>query len=125
MGELEVEGPTARELLQALLSNDLDRIGDGEAQYTLLTNERGGIVDDLIAYRLGRVHYLLVVNASNRDADYALAEGARDPRLRGARRLRRVRAARGAGAARARAARARPTRTPFTLRDGRASTASR
>ena len=55
MGELEVEGPRATELLQSLLSNDLDRIAPGEAQYTLLTNERGGIVDDLIVYRLDAV----------------------------------------------------------------------
>src|ERR671930_2424884 len=52
MGELEVEGPRAGELLQSLLSNDLDRIDVGEAQYTLLMNERGGIVDDLIVYKL-------------------------------------------------------------------------
>ena len=70
MGELEVEGPRAHELLQGLLSNDLDRIEPGQAQYTLLTNERGGIIDDLIAYRLGEFRYLLVVNASNREADY-------------------------------------------------------
>jgi len=70
MGELHVEGPNAHELLQSLLSNDLDRIGDGEAQYTLLTNERGGIVDDLIAYRVSPYHYLLVVNAGNREAAY-------------------------------------------------------
>ena len=70
MGQLHVEGPTAQELLQSLLSNDLGRIGDGEAQYTLLTNERGGIVDDLIAYRIGPYHYLLVVNAGNRDVAY-------------------------------------------------------
>jgi aminomethyltransferase len=71
MGELEVEGPRSKELLQSLLSNDLDRIGPGEAQYTLLTNERGGIVDDLIVYELQPGRYLLVVNASNRAADYA------------------------------------------------------
>jgi len=70
MGELEVEGPRATELLQGVLSNDLEKIGDGGAQYTLLTNERGGIVDDLIAYRLSPFHYLLIVNASNRDADF-------------------------------------------------------
>ena len=70
MGELEVEGPRAGELLQGLLSNDLDRIEPGQAQYTLLTNERGGIVDDLIAYRLGEFRYLLVVNASNRETDF-------------------------------------------------------
>jgi aminomethyltransferase len=70
MGELEVEGPQAQELLQSLLSNDLDRVEVGGAQYTLLTNERGGIVDDLIVYRLERCRYLLVVNASNRTTDY-------------------------------------------------------
>jgi aminomethyltransferase len=70
MGELEVEGPRARELLQASLSNDLDRLEPGQAQYTLLTNESGGIVDDLIAYRLDPFRYLLIVNASNRQADF-------------------------------------------------------
>src|SRR5437660_5140219 len=70
MGEFEVEGPRAPELLQATLSNDLDKIGAGEAQYTLLTNERGGIIDDLIAYRLGEFRFLLVVNAANREADF-------------------------------------------------------
>src|SRR6266436_3028772 len=71
MGEIEVEGPQANALLQGLLSNDLDRIEPGEAQYTLLTNERGGITDDLIAYRLERCRFLLVVNASNREADFS------------------------------------------------------
>jgi len=70
MGELEVEGPRATELLQATLSNDLDKIGPGEAQYTLLTNERGGIIDDLIAYRLDDFRYLLIVNAANREPDF-------------------------------------------------------
>jgi aminomethyltransferase len=70
MGELEVEGPKAGELLQSLLSNDLDKVKPGGAQYTLLTNERGGIIDDLIAYRLELGRYLLIVNASNRDADF-------------------------------------------------------
>jgi aminomethyltransferase len=70
MGELEVEGPKAHELLQSLLSNDLDKIEHGGAQYTLLTNERGGIVDDLIAYRLEHGRYLLIVNASNREIDF-------------------------------------------------------
>ncbi len=70
MGQIHIEGPSTHELLQSLLSNDLDKIGDGEAQYTLLTNERGGIIDDLIAYRLSPFHYLLVVNAGNRDAAF-------------------------------------------------------
>jgi aminomethyltransferase len=70
MGELEVEGPRATELLQATLSNDLNRIGPGQAQYTLLTNERGGIIDDLIVYRLEELRYLLIVNAANREVDF-------------------------------------------------------
>jgi glycine cleavage system T protein (aminomethyltransferase) len=70
MGELEVEGPRATDLLQATLSNDLARIGPEEAQYTLLTNERGGIVDDLIVYALDPHRYLLIVNASNRQAAF-------------------------------------------------------
>ena len=79
MGELHVDGPTAEAFLQQMLSNDLRRIGDGEAQYTLLTNERGGIVDDLIAYRLASGQYLLVVNSSNRDAVLAWLKE-REPR---------------------------------------------
>src|SRR3979490_2837319 len=70
MGEIEIEGPRVHTFLQSLLSNDLDKIAPGEAQYTLLTNESGGIIDDLIAYRLEPCRYLLVVNASNRDADF-------------------------------------------------------
>src|SRR6186997_490201 len=70
MGELLVEGPHAEGLLQGLLSNDLDRIRDGDAQYTLLTNEAGGILDDLIVYRESRTRFLLVVNASNADGDF-------------------------------------------------------
>jgi aminomethyltransferase len=66
MGELEVKGPHALDLLQHALSNDLERLAPGEAQYTLLTNEEGGIIDDLIVYRVGGEAFLLVVNASNR-----------------------------------------------------------
>ena len=67
MGEIHVDGPTAQAFLQEMLSNDIDRLEDGLAQYTLLTNEFGGIVDDLIAYRLGLGQFYLVVNASNRE----------------------------------------------------------
>jgi aminomethyltransferase len=70
MGEFEVEGPRALELLQATLSNDLEKVRPGEAQYTLLTNERGGIIDDLIAYRLDDFRFLLIVNAANREVDF-------------------------------------------------------
>jgi len=79
MGEFEVEGPRAHELLQGALSNDLDRLSPGEAQYTLLTNEDGGIVDDLIVYRVAEHSYLLVVNAANRAADYAWLKGREIP----------------------------------------------
>jgi aminomethyltransferase len=71
MGEVVVEGPRAREFLQAVLSNDVERLEPGLAQYTLLTNERGGIVDDLIVYELDPERYLLIVNAANREADVA------------------------------------------------------
>jgi aminomethyltransferase len=69
MGELEVEGPRAAELLQATLSNDVDKLTPGVAQYTLLTNERAGIIDDLIVYKLDDFRFLLIVNASNREPD--------------------------------------------------------
>lgn len=66
MGQLAVRGASAHFDLQRLLSNDLSKLReDGQAQYTLLLNERGGVEDDLIAYRLGADEYLLVVNASN------------------------------------------------------------
>ncbi len=71
MGELEVEGPTARDLLQATLSNDIDKLEPGQAQYSLITNEQGGIIDDVIVYRLDGHRYLVVVNASNREVDFA------------------------------------------------------
>ena len=71
MGQLHVEGPATESFLQSMLANDVAKLGDGEAQYTLLTNERGGIVDDLIVYRMGHGHYLLVVNAGNREAAYS------------------------------------------------------
>src|SRR5579885_1399754 len=67
MGEIEVEGPTAHELLQGALSNDVERLAPGDAQYTLVTNEAGGIVDDVILYRLDEHRYLIVANASNAD----------------------------------------------------------
>jgi len=79
MGELHVEGPSVEAFLQGLLSNDLGRTREGGAQYTLLTNEQGGIVDDLIVYRLGRCHFLLVVNASNREPAYEWLKD-REPR---------------------------------------------
>jgi aminomethyltransferase len=69
MGQLELRGPGALDFAQRMLSNDLDRIGAGTAQYTLLLDERGCPVDDLIAYRFADDHILLVVNASRVDDD--------------------------------------------------------
>ncbi len=80
MGELEVEGPKALEFLQGMLSNDLDRLGPGQAQYSLLTNDDGGILDDLIAYRLDEFRFLLIVNAANREHDF---EWLKEHELRG------------------------------------------
>jgi aminomethyltransferase len=74
MGEFEVEGPQAERFLQGVLSNDLARLSQGEAQYTLLTNQTGGILDDLIVYRTGPCRYLLIVNAANRAGDFAWLE---------------------------------------------------
>jgi len=71
MGELIVEGAGARAFLQSVLSNDVERLEPGLAQYTLLTNEQGGIIDDLIVYELAPERFLLIVNASNREADFA------------------------------------------------------
>jgi aminomethyltransferase len=78
MGQLAIGGEGAHDYLQSRLSNDLEKIGDGEAQYTLLTNERGGIVDDLIAYRRGPDELLLVVNAANVETDHAALEETED-----------------------------------------------
>src|SRR6476619_45833 len=69
MGQLEVRGAGAIPFVQRMLSNDIDWIEAGRAQYTLLLDERGCAVDDLIAYRFADDHVLLVVNASRVDAD--------------------------------------------------------
>jgi aminomethyltransferase len=74
MGQLELRGPGALRFAQRMLSNDLDRIDEGRAQYTLLLNEDGCPVDDLIAYRFADDHLLLVVNASRTDDDRAWLE---------------------------------------------------
>jgi aminomethyltransferase len=70
MGRFEFEGPKVPAALQRLLSNDVDKVDVGGAQYTLLTNERGGIIDDLIVYRVEGGRFLLIVNAGTREADF-------------------------------------------------------
>ncbi len=79
MGEIFVTGPDARNYLQYLTINDVDRLGIGGGQYSAILNEKGGFIDDLIIYRLGDASYLLCVNASNIEKDYLwLANAARD-----------------------------------------------
>lgn len=70
MGEFLVEGPEALGLIQRVTSNDASKLFDGKVQYSCLPNETGGIVDDLLVYRIAADRYLLVVNASNIDKDW-------------------------------------------------------
>src|SRR5271156_6378872 len=70
MGEFVVAGPNAEAVLNELFSNDIRKIDVGQAQYTLLCNEQGGIIDDLIAYRLEPSVFLVIVNASNIEKDF-------------------------------------------------------
>jgi aminomethyltransferase len=75
MGRFEFEGPKVPQALQRLLSNDIEKVEVGGAQYTLLTNETGGIIDDLIVYRVEGGRFFLIVNAGNREADFEWIEG--------------------------------------------------
>src|SRR5690554_7933118 len=70
MGEFLVKGPKALELIQWVCSNDASTLETGQAQYAYLPNETGGIVDDLIVYKLAEEEYMLVVNASNIKKDW-------------------------------------------------------
>lgn len=70
MGEFKVEGPQALDLIQRITSNDASKLTDGQAQYTCLPNEQGGIVDDLIVYKIKENDYFIVVNASNIEKDW-------------------------------------------------------
>ena len=70
MGEFLLSGPNALELIQKVSSNDATKLTIGKAQYSCLPNDKGGIVDDLIIYRIKEEQYLLVVNASNMEKDW-------------------------------------------------------
>ena len=74
MGEFKVEGPGALDWLNRVVTHDVRRLAVGQAQYTLLCNERGGVVDDLYVYRTGEAAFLLIVNASRIEADFAWFE---------------------------------------------------
>src|ERR687894_574931 len=71
MGEIETQGPQALEFLQRILSNDVSKIAEDGAQYSVLTKEDGGVLDDLFTYKLGEAHYLTVTNAANHVKDLA------------------------------------------------------
>ena len=71
MGEFFITGPNALSLIQRVCSNDASKLEDGEAQYSCFPNQDGGVVDDLIVYRIAAEKWLLVVNASNIDKDWA------------------------------------------------------
>lgn len=70
MGEIMVSGPKSLEFLQNLLTNDISKIKDGQAQYTAMCYPDGGTVDDLLTYRFDEEHFMLVVNASNIEKDF-------------------------------------------------------
>src|SRR5215469_5515195 len=71
MGQLIVDGAGVRDWLNTMLTNNVAKLDVGTGQYTFLLNERGGIIDDLIAYRIGQHKFLLVVNAARADEDFA------------------------------------------------------
>ncbi len=70
MGEFMVKGPNALDLIQWVSSNDASKLVDGQAQYSCLPNDKGGIVDDLLVYKIKDEEYMLVVNASNIEKDW-------------------------------------------------------
>jgi aminomethyltransferase len=71
MGEVETTGPQAEAFLQSVLSNDVSKLADGGAQYSVLCRDDGGVLDDLFTYRLAADRYLTVTNASNHERDLA------------------------------------------------------
>ena len=70
MGEFLLKGPNAAELIQKVTSNDVSKLFNGKVQYSCLPNENGGIVDDLLVYRINAETFMLVVNASNIEKDW-------------------------------------------------------
>ena len=82
MGEVTVSGAGAADFLNAILTNDVRKLAPGEGQYTLMCQERGGVIDDLYAYRLSSEVFLLIINASRIEPDVAWlqAQAAKFPR---------------------------------------------
>ena len=72
MGEVEVRGEDALEVVNYLVTNDVLALEDGQALYTVMCHAHGGVVDDLLVYRLSKEHILLCINAANREKDVLL-----------------------------------------------------
>src|SRR5258708_33192705 len=81
MGQFFAGGPAALGWLNRVLANNVERLGVGECQYTFLLNERGGVIDDLIVYRIEPERYLLVVNAAKIDEDFAWMQQHLEPEV--------------------------------------------
>lgn len=70
MGEVDVWGEGAMDFVQNLVTNDIEKIADGQIAYTVMCNPEGGVVDDLLVYRYDSAHFLLVINAANIEKDF-------------------------------------------------------
>ena len=81
MGQFFVSGPTAESWLNGLLTNNIAKLAPGQGQYTLMLNDSGGVIDDLIAYRTGETDYFLVVNASMIEEDFFWLAGRQDEQV--------------------------------------------
>jgi aminomethyltransferase len=71
MGEIEIQGPGSLALLQFITTNDVSALKDNQVQYSIFTNETGGVIDDLLVYRFNAEYFLLVVNAGTTEKDFA------------------------------------------------------
>ena len=79
MGQFLVSGPGAEAWLNRMFTNNISKLAPGQGQYTLMLNDKGGVIDDLIAYRTGENDYFLVVNASMIDEDFLWMTSHQDP----------------------------------------------
>src|ERR1044071_4204552 len=70
MGEIEVRGDDALALVQRVTTNDVAKLSDNQVQYSTMTDERGGVLDDLLVYRINPEYFLLIVNAGTADSDF-------------------------------------------------------
>src|ERR1700688_3566562 len=82
MGQFIVSGNDVRIWLNTMLNNNIDKLEVGQGQYTFLLNDKGGIIDDLLAHRIGDAEFLLVVNASCTDEDFAWLDRPRPTNVR-------------------------------------------